>query len=317
VDLSPVPPAFTVVVPAHNSQRTLGSCVQSVLRQTESDLELIIVDDGSTDDTLQVARASTDPRVSVTSQASGGVSAARNAGVRAASGDVVCFLDSDDLLLPHYLQSVRSVFAADPGVDFVYTDAWTFDDRSRRVRRHTTAHYQRPPRPAPADAPGLFRELLQRNFIIVPVAVRRQVITAAGLFDVTMSGCEDWDLWLRLLIAGHRGAEASGPLGLRREHAAQASSDHVHMASHAVYMFEKLLQDQALSPEDRHRVRERLEFAQRELRILSGEDQAGSLLRRTRWRLGSLRRAAGLGARWYREPPPVVTAAFGDLSTLD
>ncbi len=83
---------------------------------------------------------------------------------------MTCYLDSDDLFLPNYLEVVRSTFAADPGVDFVYTDAWTFDDRTRRVRRATTAQFQRPPRPAPSTAASLFHALLERNFIIIPVA---------------------------------------------------------------------------------------------------------------------------------------------------
>lgn len=310
-------PAFSVVIPAHNAACTLASCVRSVLQQTESNLEVVIVDDGSTDATVEVAESFADARVRVRAQVSGGVSAARNAGIVAARGDIVCFLDSDDLLLPAYLAAVRTTLDADPEVDFVYTDAWTFDDATRRVRRNTTAHYQRPPRPAPADAASLFRELVRRNFIIVPVAVRRHVLIAAGMFDVAMTGCEDWDLWLRLLAAGHRAAEAPGPLGLRREHSAQASIDHFHMISQAVYMFEKLLREPDLSADDQARLRAQLALARQRLQAVTGADRRRTLILRTKRRLGAARRAVGLGARWYRRPPAAVTAAFGDLGSLD
>jgi glycosyltransferase involved in cell wall biosynthesis len=309
-------PAFTVVVPAFNAAATLASCVDSILQQTVPDFEVVIVDDGSTDHTLELARSVTDLRVRVHSQANAGLPAARNAGISVARAEMVCFLDSDDVFLPRYLETIQATFAADPEVDFVYTDAWTFDDRTRRIRKHTTAHYQRPPRPPPSTARGMFRELITRNFIIVPVAVRRGVIVAAGLFDETMTSVEDWDMWLRLAARGHRGAEAAGPLGLRREHAAQLTTNYERMARNQVYMFEKLLREQELLAEDEERVRARLAFFRREHQILSGEDRAGALRRRTKWRLGRVKRGLRLGARWYRDPPPAVTAAFGDLSCL-
>lgn len=309
-------PSVTVVVPAYNAQATLGACISSVLAQTQSSFEVVIVNDGSADDTLGVARRFSDPRVRVLSQANAGLPAARNAGISAALGGIVCFLDSDDLFLPRYLDAVTATFASDPGIDFVYTDAWTFDDRTRRVRKHTTAHYQRPPRPAPVTAHDMFRELVERNFIIIPVAVRRNVIVQAGLFDESMTSAEDWDMWLRLAAGGHRGAEAPGPLGLRREHAAQMTANYARMASNQVYMFEKLLRRQDLRPEDVARAQARLTIARREYQILSGADRPRALLRRLKWRLGAIKRAVGLGARWYRRPPLAVTDAFGDLSRL-
>jgi glycosyltransferase involved in cell wall biosynthesis len=93
-------PSASVVVPAHDAEMTLRACVQSVLNQTEPDFELLIVDDGSSDGTLELARSVNDARVQVHTQLASGVSAARNAGIRAATGEIVCFLDSDDLLLP-------------------------------------------------------------------------------------------------------------------------------------------------------------------------------------------------------------------------
>jgi hypothetical protein len=305
------------VIPGFNAQSTLGACVASVLAQTVPDFEVVIVDDGSTDDTLAVARGVNDSRVRVLTQPNAGLPAARNAGTLDARGDIVCFLDSDDLFMPRYLEGVKATFADDPGVDFVYTDAWTFDDRTRRVRVHTTAHYQRPPRPAPAAAHTMFGELVDRNFMIVPVAVRRDVLVAAGGFDETMSSVEDWDLWLRLTASGHRGAEAPGPLGLRREHARQMTGNYARMALNQVYALEKLLRERDLEPEDAVRVRARLDVARREHRILSGADRARLLARRAKWRLGAVRRSVGLGARWYSRPPGPVAAAFGDLTDLD
>jgi glycosyltransferase involved in cell wall biosynthesis len=277
---------------------------------------LVIVDDGSSDGTLELARNVNDARIKVHSQPASGVSTARNAGITAATGEIVCFLDSDDLLLPRYLEVVRAIFADDRGVDFVYTDAWTFNDRTRLVRRQTTAHYQRPPRPAPASALELFRELIRRNFIIVPVAVRREAIVTAGMFDEAMAGAEDWDMWLRLLLAGHRATEAPGPLGLRREHERQASWDGVRMISGHVHMLEKLLREQVLLPEDEDRVSARLSEARRDLAELSDPHPRHARERRLRQRLSAVRGALGLGDRWYRQPPPEVTRAFGDLKEL-
>jgi hypothetical protein len=310
------PPAFTIVIPAYNAEATLASCVRSAVAQTESDLEVVIVDDGSTDATGEVARGFADPRTSVHAQANGGLPAARNAGIRRARGDVVCFLDADDLLLPHYLRTVRETFAAHPDAAVVYGDAWTFSERTRRVRKRTTTYFVRPPRPAPATADGMFAELIRRNFMIIPVAVRRTVIVAAGMFDEAMTSAEDWDMWLRLSAAGHLAVEARGQLGLRREHPAQMSANPERMVANQVYMFEKLLAGPPLAPERETQVRARLATARHMHEAIRGEDRARALLRSTKLQLGAVKRRVGLGARWYRDPPPVVRAAFGDLSQV-
>jgi hypothetical protein len=291
--------------------------MRSVLCQTERSFELVVVDDGSSDATASLARTFTDPCVRVLEQAAGGVSAARNAGIAASRGEIVCFLDSDDLVLPRYLEEVAAAFDADAGVDFVYTDAWTFDDRTRRVRVNTTAHYQRPPRPAPSDPRQLLRELLLRNFIIVPVAVRRQALDDVGGFDDAITGAEDWDLWIRLLVGGHGAREAPGPLGLRREHPAQSSLDPVRMTAGRVRLLEKLLANPALAPGDTPLVRERLDAERRGARAATGEDRRAAVWRRWRFRLARLKQLVGLGPRWYDTPPAAVSAAFGDLAELD
>jgi hypothetical protein len=309
-------PAFTIVIPAYNAAATIASCIRSALAQTESDLEVVVVDDGSTDGTGDVARGITDPRVRVHAQANGGLPAARNAGITRARGDLVCFLDADDLLLPHYLRTVGETLAAHPDADFIYGDAWTFSDRTRRVRKRTTTYYVRPPRPAPNTADGMLGELIQRNFIIIPVAVRRTVIVAAGMFDEAMTSAEDWDMWVRLSAAGHLAAEAPGQLGLRREHASQMSANPERMVANHVYMFEKLLAGPSLTPEREAQARARLVTARRTHEAILGEDRARALMRATRLRLGAIKRGIGLGARWYREPPPVIRAAFGDLSQV-
>jgi glycosyltransferase involved in cell wall biosynthesis len=309
-------PAFSVVIPAFNAQDTLAASMRSVLQQSEPDLELIVVDDGSSDDTLALARTFTDRRVTVATQPNAGPAAARNRGISLARAPIVAFLDRDDLLLPSYLRAVKETFAADPQADFVYSDAWTFDDATRRVRRQTTAYYQHPPQPPPATAWEMFRELLLRNFIIVPVAVRRDVIVAAGMFDEKMLAAQDWDMWLRLSAAGHRGTPAPGPLGLRREHAAQISKNPLRIVSNHVYMLERLLREQELAPEDAARVSARLAQAHREHRTLTGEDRLRAAALRSKVWLSVVKTRLGLGARWYRQPPAPVTDAFGDLTSL-
>jgi hypothetical protein len=304
---------FTVVVPAFNAARTLASCIASVLAQTFADLELVVVDDGSTDATRALAAGVEDPRVRVIHQPNRGLPAARNAGTAVARGEITCYLDSDDLLLPTYLETVQRTFASDPGVDFVYTDAWTFDDRTRRIRRTTTAHYCDQPQPAPGPAGELFRELIKRNYMIIPVAVRTQVMATAGMFDETMTSMEDWEMWLRLAAAGHRAAEAPGPLALRREHPTQMSMNPLRMVENHVFICEKMLDQYPLSPADRGAVAAILEETRRAREILRGSDPIRSPIRQARYRLALLRRRWGLTFEWYRTPPAAVTSAFPDL----
>jgi hypothetical protein len=284
--------------------------------QTVSNLVVVVIVEGSPVGPGYIARGVADPRVRVYAQANGGLPAARNAGITRARGDLVSFLDADDLLLPHYLRSVRETLAGHPDADFVYGDAWTFSDRTRRVRKRTTTYYVRPPRPAPTTADGMLAELIQRNFIIIPVAIRRTVIVGAGMFDEAMTSAEDWDMWLRLSATGHLAAEAPGQLGLRREHPSQMSANPERMVANQVYMFEKLLAGPPLTPEREAQARARLLTARRMHQAILGEDRARALMRATRLRLGAIKRGVGLGARWYREPPPAVAAAFGDLSQV-
>src|SRR5690348_11964260 len=127
-------PRLSVVIPAYNAATTIRAAVTSTLRQTRPVLEVIVVDDGSADATADVVSAIGDPRVRLISRVNGGPSAARNAGIAAARGEFVAFLDSDDLWLPGYAERATAALssAANPG--FAYTDAYVFDTGRGQVK---------------------------------------------------------------------------------------------------------------------------------------------------------------------------------------
>lgn len=149
--------------------------------------------------------------------------------------------------------------------------------------------------------------------MIIPVAVRREAFRHAGVFDESLSSAEDWEMWLRLTAHGHRAAEAPGPLGLRRTHAEQMSSDVLRMADNVVVMLEHVLRDYPLGSADRALVEARLTRALRRRAVVAGEDPIRSPLYRVRRRLGRVRERLGIGEQWYATPPPAVSAAFPDL----
>ena len=129
-------PRFTVVMPAYNAAGTIESAVGSVLRQTIKEFELIIVDDGSTDDTLaRLERFAGDPRVHVVSQPNRGPGAARNTAIGLARGAIVSMLDSDDLWLPTYLAAMDEALRTEVDSGFAYTDAWVLGDAGRIAAR--------------------------------------------------------------------------------------------------------------------------------------------------------------------------------------
>ncbi len=173
---------LSVVVPAHNAEATVAAAVRSALDQTRAPDEVVVVDDGSTDATPTVVREIAGPvRLVVRSQ--GGPSAARNSGVAAASGNWIAFLDADDEWHPEKLEHQLQMVQGD--VVLVATD-WSRDPVGSPV-----------PVPLPTTVLTTSEILLLNRFQTSTVLLRRDAFEAAGRFDSSLDGVEDWDMWLR------------------------------------------------------------------------------------------------------------------------
>jgi glycosyltransferase involved in cell wall biosynthesis len=187
--MTPPIPTISVVIPAYNSARYLPAAVESVLRQTVRDVEVVVVDDGSTDDTPAVM-AGYGPPVRYVRQPNGGVSAARNRGIAEARGRYIAFLDADDTWLPGKLEHQMAVLRDHPGRRLCYS-AFTVVDAD--LRPISERHSQR-------AGTALEDLLLSGNVIgsICTVVCERDLFATAGGFDPALSQCADWDMWVRL-----------------------------------------------------------------------------------------------------------------------
>ncbi len=200
----------SVVIPSYNCASFLGDAVNSALAQTHRDVEVLVIDDGSTDGTEAVL-ASFGDRVRLFRQDRAGPSAARNRGVLHARGRYVAFLDADDLWLPHKLARQVEHMTRHPDVALVYADytrgadpAVPSEPRLRHYRHRATG--------------DVFHNLLRENFIHTSsVLVRREALAQAGLFDPSLRGSEDLDLWLRVARWGRVGC-VEEPLLWVRQH---------------------------------------------------------------------------------------------------
>ena len=214
------PPAFSVVMAAHNSAPTIGEAIESVRCQTRSDWELVVVDDGSSDGTADVVEAFADPRVRVIRVVENrGPGATRNRGISLARAPLVCTLDSDDLWLPHYLETMARTLDSNPAAAVACTDAWVLDQTTGRVRKKSAMAFLDPPEPLPEDTETFLAELLRRNFIYNSVTARRESLLSVGGYDERLWIGEDWELWLRLAAAGSRFVRVPELLAVYRQRA--------------------------------------------------------------------------------------------------
>jgi glycosyltransferase involved in cell wall biosynthesis len=207
---------ISVVIPSYNSERFLPETVESVLNQTIEDWELIIVNDGSTDQTGEMAErlARCDTRIRVIHQSNAGLSGARNAGYRAANTELpyVCFLDSDDVLEPDALETLSTVLEEQPDKAGAHGLALAIDKESKRIRpgelearfRNRRAVVEGQLVNWPVDNPTTFACEVFSNYIPTPgtLLIRRTTMEKTLLFDERMSGCADWDQWLRICRIG-------------------------------------------------------------------------------------------------------------------
>jgi len=180
-------PLVSVVIPTFNRSWCLEEAVNSVLSQTYERYELIVVDDGSTDDTEK--RLSQYEKLTVITQQNRGVSAARNRGIASSKGDLIAFLDSDDLWLPEKLSTQVDYFMRHSEAEICQTQETWIRDRKRMNpgrRHHKTS--------------GMFFERSLALCLVSPSAVmlRKRLLDKVGMFDETLPACEDYDLWLRI-----------------------------------------------------------------------------------------------------------------------
>jgi glycosyltransferase involved in cell wall biosynthesis len=187
----------TAIIPSYNRANYLPLAVDSILAQSYPVLEIIIVDDGSTDNTPEVAK-SFDDKVRFYERGHQGVSAARNTGLELAQGDVVAWCDADDEWEPDFLSSVMPLLETDPGLAGVYTGFAHIDQAGNRLPHIGVKTVP------PSE---LFSALIENDFVLTPtLVVRRKCFETVGGFDTDFQICEDYDMWLRLakqfLIAG-------------------------------------------------------------------------------------------------------------------
>lgn len=202
----------SVVIPAFNSEQYIGECVDSVLAQSYRNFEIIIIDDGSTDDTVNIVSDYQDDRIRLFHQNNSGSAAARNYGVKQASGMWIAFIDADDIWLPGKLQKQ---------LEHCSNHAWSHTDlffhgdfypKYTKATKFTSKH-----------SGFILNNLLVENSIgTSSVVIKKEIFQASGGFNTNLRALQDWDLWLRV-AEKHQVCYVDEPLVYYRVHSSSVS----------------------------------------------------------------------------------------------
>jgi glycosyltransferase involved in cell wall biosynthesis len=184
-------PTISIVVPAYNAQKTILETIYSVQKQTFFDWELIVINDGSTDRTLELLNIVADTRLKIFSYPNGGLSVARNRGITHAQGEFIAFLDADDLWTPDKLEAQLIALQSHPKAGVAYSWNYYMDEEGTTVYEPEIPIF---------FAGNVYHNLLLGNFIVngSNCLIRKQAIESVGEFDPEVAGSADWDYWLRL-----------------------------------------------------------------------------------------------------------------------
>jgi glycosyltransferase involved in cell wall biosynthesis len=239
-----IAPSISVVIPTYNCAHLLPNAVRSAFAQTITPSEVIVVDDGCTDDTADVmhalAKELPDTFVFIR-KPNGGEASARNRGVAAATGEYIAFLDQDDVWLPQKFERQLPLFADVSAPALTFTAYTRVSGADRTIVR--VDGWQ------PTIEHALRR--LMEGCCVTPstVMVRREALTAAGPFDESLWLGNDWEMWLRLAAAGHRFAYLPEPMTDYLWHAANMSRDQRKISGAALTIFPRLFDSGTLPPE--------------------------------------------------------------------
>src|SRR5437773_1322554 len=234
-------PKVSIVIPAYNVAPYIGETLESVFAQTLTDYEVIIVNDGSPDtgDFEQALEPFKD-RVRYFNQENRGAAAARNAGLRAARGEYIAFLDADDFWLPNYLEE-QFRFINEHDCDLVCANAMNFGDSVFAGR--TYMEFLMPTAPPIGWITFLGLVSAEQSLNTSGVVARREPMFDVGLFDESLRNSQDFDLWLRLVHRGARAAYHDRPLLHIRWHEGSLSGDEVNRITRQLKVLRKIETD--------------------------------------------------------------------------
>ena len=241
--LEPGPvPTFSIVIPAYQAAGFIVRAIESALAQTTPTLEIIVSDDGSTDDLSKTLEPYED-RVDIMRGPHAGQQTARNRGFRAASGDFVANLDADDVLYHEWLEALTELSVERPDLDILTTDSLLVRDKQpiRHCYSEGWVFYT-------DDQP---RRILQRSFVANIAAVRRARFLDIGGFDESIPWCDDWDFWLRLILNGSRAGCVDEPLAEYTVRSESVSAYRRDVLRGSVRLLEKAEVEQNLRPHER------------------------------------------------------------------
>jgi glycosyltransferase involved in cell wall biosynthesis len=183
-------PTISVIIPVYNGAKTIKETIESVLNQTWQNFELLVINDGSNDATLEIIQTIKDTRIQVFSYPNSGVSASRNRGLTKAEGEFISFIDADDLWTPDKLELQLQALQDHPQAAVAYSWSDWIDQSGKFLRKggHITVNGK------------AYEKLLLRDFIESgsnPL-IKKQALDEVGDFDQSLTSAEDWDMWLRL-----------------------------------------------------------------------------------------------------------------------
>lgn len=238
-------PTVSVVIPSYNTAPFIGETLDSVFAQTFTDFEVIVINDGSPDtEELERVLAPFQDRIVYLNPAHQGLPGARNMAIRAARGEYIALLDSDDIWEPEYLDVQVGMLKADPSIDVLFPNARFFGNHVDAGRLWYELN--------PCSGDVTFESLVaQRCSVLIMVTARRDTLLRAGLFDESLRSAEDFDLWLRIAHMGGRIVYHHRILTRYRKRLGSLSSDPVWMYRHILAVLDKCGRTMALSMVER------------------------------------------------------------------
>ena len=277
---------FSIAMPAYNASATIAQAIGSVLAQTISDWELVVVDDGSTDATASIVAsyAERDPRIRLVRQDNAGTATARNTGWQHARGAFIVRFDADDILLPSYLEEFDRFIGEHPGRQIYACNAWRVRDDGSRVLFHRSPRFSR-------VVELTIEDMLQESQIFTAAVSPREFLEAEGGYRRGVF-VEEYDFWLRAMARGARHLYNPEPLVLYRESASQMTADVIRVYESQIWVLRDAAESGLLVPEQIVVARRSIQLLEQNLcfrhtaaRVLGpkGAERAVRIARKAAW----------------------------------